>query len=65
LEKKTMSNGDFEIDTEDHLGAQDLLHGLLMHQDDLGKVGTDLVNIFIAAGVEPDCTNPPCNKIPD
>ena len=60
-----MSNGDFEIDTEDHLGAQDLLHGLLMHQDDLGDVGTDLVNIFLAAGIEPDCANPPCKQSPE
>lgn len=61
-----MSNGDLETDTEIHpAGAQDLLHGLLMHQDDLGEVGTDLVNIFLAAGIEPDCTNPPCKQSPE
>jgi len=61
-----MSNGDLEMDAEVHTaGAQDLLHGLLMHQDDLGDVGSDLVNIFLAAGIEPDCSNPPCKQTPD
>jgi len=53
-------NSENEAEASPPNGAQELLHGLLIHQDNLGDIGTDLVNIFLAAGIEPDCSNSPC-----
>jgi hypothetical protein len=55
-----IKNSENETEAWPKNGAQELLHGLLIHQDNLGDIGTDLVNIFLAAGIEPDCSNSPC-----
>ena len=53
--------------TEDESGvpaysasAEDLLHGLLINQANLGQIGADLVSLLVVAGVEPNCSKPPC-----